>query len=120
MQDRDRRGTVARGLALEFLRQGRKQGAWLNLRPFAVEVGALSSGAGDERSLQRALDQVPATAGEELPESRQVRVSWRFSASGSSDASRRSVGLWDLLKRLAIQAWDWTRRQYDARFRRRR
>lgn len=44
MQDHDRRGTVARGLALEFLRRGYNQGARLHLRPFAVEVGALSSG----------------------------------------------------------------------------
>ncbi len=293
MRDRDRRGTVARGLALEFLRHGHEQGAWLNLRPFAVEVGTLSSGEGDdeframarrivdlanlgqtriqtaleqavadirgagpcrgadimlitdgisrlltnplgdeklhtfivgdlfeeqaesgtistlklwsesfhriwtnrfaeilaptwqdcqaagrflqkvleecradpsrfdppeldrllknvrylvrefrrllgkrapappevralegelaaaERRLRRALDQAPATAGQDLPGPQQGPFSWRWSAGRSSDGPRESFGLWDYLKRLAIRAWDWTRRQYDARFRRR-
>ncbi len=44
MQDHDRRGTVARGLALAFLRKGYRDGAHLNLRPFASEVGELLSG----------------------------------------------------------------------------
>jgi len=48
MQDRDRRGTVARGLALAFLRKGYRQRAHLNLRPFAVEVGPHSSGVSKE------------------------------------------------------------------------
>lgn len=44
MQDHDRRGTVARGLALAFVRKGYRDGAYLNLRPFAAEVGELLSG----------------------------------------------------------------------------
>jgi hypothetical protein len=48
MQDHDRRGTVARGLALAFLRKGYQQGAHLAARPFAAEVGELRSGAGRE------------------------------------------------------------------------
>lgn len=44
MQDHDRRGTVARGLALAFLRKGYRDGAHLNLRPFAAEVGQRLSG----------------------------------------------------------------------------
>jgi hypothetical protein len=61
MQDRDRRGTVARGLALEFLRAGHDQGAQLNLRPFTEEVGTLSSGAGrdDFRALARRIIELP-------------------------------------------------------------
>ena len=61
MQDRDRRGIVARGLALEFLRHGQKQGAWLNLRPFAVEVGTLSSGEGADafRTITRRIIELP-------------------------------------------------------------
>jgi hypothetical protein len=46
MQDHDRRGTVARGLALAFLRKGYQQGAHLTARPFAAEVGELHSGSG--------------------------------------------------------------------------
>lgn len=46
MQDRDRRGTVARGLALAFLRRGYRDGAYLNFRPFAAEVGERLSGHG--------------------------------------------------------------------------
>ncbi len=48
MQDHDRRGTVARGLALAFLRKGYQQGAHLAARPFAAEVGELHSGSGRE------------------------------------------------------------------------
>lgn len=44
MQDHDRRGTIARGLALAFLRKGYREGAHLNLRPFAAEVGQRLSG----------------------------------------------------------------------------
>jgi hypothetical protein len=48
MNDIDRRGTVARGLALAFLRKGYYEGTWLNLRPFAGHVGDLTSGIGKE------------------------------------------------------------------------
>ncbi len=44
MQDHDRRGTIARGLALEFLRESYRRGAHLLLRPFTAEVGELSVG----------------------------------------------------------------------------
>lgn len=46
MADRDRRGTVARGLTLAFLLQGFRQRARLNVRPFTAEVGELSTGVG--------------------------------------------------------------------------
>lgn len=46
MKDRDRRGTVARGLVLAFLLQGYGQRARLHLRPFTARLGELSSGAG--------------------------------------------------------------------------
>ncbi len=61
MQDHDRRGTVARGLALEFLRKGYVQGAHLLLRPFTVEVGELSSGSSpdDFRTITRRLISLP-------------------------------------------------------------
>jgi hypothetical protein len=68
MRDRDRRGTVARGLALAFLRKGYRQRAQLNLRPFAVEVGAHSSGASKEEFCaiaRRIID---------LPNSGQTRI----------------------------------------------
>lgn len=45
MIDSDRRGTVARGLALAFVLEGWRQGARLHLRPFATEVGDLLSGS---------------------------------------------------------------------------
>ncbi len=45
MVDSDRRGTVARGLALAFVREGWRQGARLHLRPFATAVGDLLSGS---------------------------------------------------------------------------
>ena len=48
MNDHDRRGTIARGLALAFLRKGQQQRARLHLRPFTAEVGDLSSGVGQE------------------------------------------------------------------------
>jgi hypothetical protein len=46
MNHHDRRGTVARGLALAFLLKGHHQRARLHLRPFAEQVGELSSGTG--------------------------------------------------------------------------
>ncbi len=45
MIDSDRRGTVARGLALAFVLEGWRQGSRLHLRPFATEVGDLISGS---------------------------------------------------------------------------
>ncbi len=48
MNDHDRRGPVARGLALAFLLKGHQQRARLHLRPFTAEVGELSSGTGHE------------------------------------------------------------------------
>lgn len=48
MDDRDRRGTIARGLALAVLYGGYQQGARLNLRPFTAKVGQLSSGSGPQ------------------------------------------------------------------------
>jgi hypothetical protein len=68
MQDHDRRGIVARGLALEFLRKGYQERAQLNLRPFAVEVGDLSSGARREdfRDVTQRII--------ELPNSGQTRI----------------------------------------------
>ncbi|RCK74448.1 MAG: hypothetical protein OZSIB_1064 [Candidatus Ozemobacter sibiricus] len=45
MVDGDRRGTVARGLALAFVHEGWRQGARLLLRPFASTVGDLLSGS---------------------------------------------------------------------------
>ena len=44
MNDHDRRGTVARGLALAFLLHGYRQRSRLNLRPFTADVGDLSHG----------------------------------------------------------------------------
>jgi len=68
MRDRDRRGTVARGLALAFLRKGCRQRAQLNLRPFAAEVGPHFSGAGKEEFSAIARRIV------ELPNSGQTRI----------------------------------------------
>lgn len=51
MQDHDRRGVIARGLALEFLRAGHKQRAQLHLRPFTVEAGPRVSGVSREEFL---------------------------------------------------------------------
>jgi hypothetical protein len=48
MNDHDRRGTVARGLALAFLRKGYENGSRLHFRPFAGTVGELSSGRREE------------------------------------------------------------------------
>ncbi|MDD4785850.1 MAG: VWA domain-containing protein [Pirellulales bacterium] len=48
MNDHDRRGTVARGLALAFLLKGRQQRSQLNFRPFTSQVDALSSGSTKE------------------------------------------------------------------------
>ncbi len=68
MNDRDRRGTVARGLALAFLRHGYRTRSQLNLRPFTDEVGELSSGFGRPglgQLCQRVL---------ELPNAGQTRI----------------------------------------------
>ena len=61
MQDHDRRGTVARGLALESLRKGYQQRAQLHVRPFTLDVGELSSGAGrdDFRTIARRITELP-------------------------------------------------------------
>lgn len=61
MADHDRRGTVARGLALEFLRKGYEQGARLHLRTFATEVGEPSTGDTwqDFRAVARRVMEVP-------------------------------------------------------------
>jgi len=48
MNDHDRRGIVARGLALAFLRRGYENGSQLYFRPFAGAVGELSSGRREE------------------------------------------------------------------------
>lgn len=48
MNDHDRRGTVARGLALAFLLKGRQQRSRLNFRPFTGQVDELSSGSTKE------------------------------------------------------------------------
>jgi hypothetical protein len=48
MKDHDRRGLIARGLALAFLRRGHDSRSRLHLRPFTSQVGDLSSGRGDE------------------------------------------------------------------------
>jgi len=68
MKDRDRRGTVARGLVLAFLLQGYSQRARLHLRPFTARLGELSSGTGrdDLRTIaQRAIG---------LPNAGQTRI----------------------------------------------
>lgn len=61
MNDHDRRGTVARGLALAFLLKGYQQRAQLNLRPFTAYVGELSSGKNkdDFRVLTRRVIGLP-------------------------------------------------------------
>jgi hypothetical protein len=46
MNDRDRRGIVARGLALAFLLHGWSQQAELQMRPFTADVSELSHGGG--------------------------------------------------------------------------
>jgi len=48
MNDHDRRGIVARGLALAFLRKSHENGSRLHFRPFAGAVGELSSGHGEK------------------------------------------------------------------------
>jgi len=45
MSDHDRRGTVARGLALAFLLKGHQQRSQLNFRPFTDDVAELVSGS---------------------------------------------------------------------------
>lgn len=61
MEDRDRRGLVARGLALAFLLKGHEQDARLMLRPFTAEVGELSSGVTREdfRAIVRRVIELP-------------------------------------------------------------
>jgi plasmid stabilization system protein ParE len=61
MNDRDRRGTVARGLALAFLLHGHDRQAWLHVRPFAARVSELSSGAGnaDFQAIARRVVELP-------------------------------------------------------------
>ncbi|NUQ62917.1 MAG: VWA domain-containing protein [Pirellulales bacterium] len=61
MQDHDRRGIIARGLALEFLRRSHRQGARLLLRPFTDETGELSVGYGwdDFLAITRRLIELP-------------------------------------------------------------
>lgn len=68
MADRDRRGTVARGIALAFLLQGFRQRARLAVRPFTAEVGELSAGVG--RHEFRAM----ACRVAELPNAGQTRI----------------------------------------------
>ncbi|NUQ65857.1 MAG: VWA domain-containing protein [Pirellulales bacterium] len=68
MNDHDRRGSVARGLALAFLLNGRHQRARLNLRPFTSGVGDLSSGTTKE-DLQAIAERVLG-----LPNSGQTRI----------------------------------------------
>lgn len=48
MRDRDRRGAVARGLAIAFLRAGFRGRARLNVRPFTAEAGERLGGFGSE------------------------------------------------------------------------
>ncbi len=61
MQDHDRRGTIARGLALEFLRAGHQQRAQLHLRPFTAEAGPRLSGVSREefRAIVQAVIDLP-------------------------------------------------------------
>jgi hypothetical protein len=61
MRDHDRRGTVARGLALAFLYKAHQERARLNLRPFTLEVGELSTGVGrqDLRAIAQRVVQLP-------------------------------------------------------------
>ena len=68
MNDRDRRGTVARGLALAFLRHGQRGRCHLNCRPFNAEVQALSSGRG-EGALEQLARRIIA-----LPNAGQTRI----------------------------------------------
>jgi hypothetical protein len=53
MNDRDRRATVARGLALALFHYGHQQRVQLNFRPFTAEVGPLTSGR--EKETLRAI-----------------------------------------------------------------
>lgn len=61
MKDHDRRGLVARGLALAFLRRGHEGRSQLHLRPFTARVGELLSGRGDEafRAIVRRIIDLP-------------------------------------------------------------
>jgi hypothetical protein len=84
MNDHDRRGTVARGLTLAFLRNGHQQRARLNLRPFTAAVGELSSGVG--------YDELHAIARRivDLPNAGQTRIQ---TALEQAVADIRSTGL---------------------------
>ncbi len=59
MRDHDRRGPVARGLALAFLLQGHQQRSQLNFRPFTDQAADLSSGTTRDdfhRIVRRVID----------------------------------------------------------------
>ena len=61
MCDHDRRGPVARGLALAFLLKGHQQRSQLNFRPFTDQAADLSSGTTREdfRSIVRRVIEIP-------------------------------------------------------------
>lgn len=68
MNDHDRRGTVARGLALAFLLKGARQQSTLMIRPFKAEAGPMLSGTGCDALRELALKVVG------LPNSGQTRI----------------------------------------------
>lgn len=61
MCDHDRRGPVARGLALAFLLKGHQQRSQLNFRPFTEQAADLSSGTSREdfRTIVRRVIDIP-------------------------------------------------------------
>ncbi len=61
MCDHDRRGPVARGLALAFLLSGHRQRSQLNFRPFTEQAADLSSGTSREdfRTIVRRVIDIP-------------------------------------------------------------
>jgi hypothetical protein len=61
MNDHDRRGAIARGVALAFLLEGHRQRTHLHLRPFTHRVGELSHGTGidDFHAIVRRLIALP-------------------------------------------------------------
>ncbi|NLY02331.1 MAG: VWA domain-containing protein [Rhodopirellula sp.] len=61
MNDHDRRGTVARGLALAFLLHGYRQRSRLGLRPFTADVGDFSHGTSkdDLQAIARRVLRLP-------------------------------------------------------------
>lgn len=61
MNDRDRRGIVARGLAIAFLHKGQESRSRLYLRPFTAAAGDLSSGRGvnDFHAIVRRIISLP-------------------------------------------------------------